>query len=99
MAEKKSTKKNGEARKAPAPSIPAEEFVTKWEAAANLAEAKKVLGDGASSRAARMRAAGVPLKEMAGGGRKMNVTALAALIGRPALPPKPKKVKETASAQ
>lgn len=90
---KPATKKNGAPRKAPEPSVPAVEFVQKWEAATSLADAKAKLGDGASSRAARMRAAGIPLKEFAGGGRKLDVNALAALIGRPPLAPKPKKEK------
>lgn len=77
MAEKKSSKP----RATPAaPSVPATEFVQKWQAAKSLAEAKAALGDGASSRAARMRKAGVNLKEFAGGGRKLDVAALNKLI-------------------
>jgi hypothetical protein len=79
MAEKKA-KKSGEPRKTPEPSVPATEFVQKWQGAKSLADAKTLLGDGASSRAARMRKAGVKLKEFAGGGRKLDVAGLNALI-------------------
>lgn len=71
---------NGEGRKPTGPSIPAVDFVKAWQAAGSLEEARKTLGDGASSRAARMRKAGVKLKEFAGGGRKLDVAALNALI-------------------
>lgn len=76
MAEKKAKSE----RKAPSPSVPAVEFVQKWQAAKSLAEAKAALGDGASSRAARMRKAGVNLKQFEGGGRKLDVEALNKLI-------------------
>lgn len=78
MAEEK--KKSTKPRKTPAPSVPAVEFVKAWQGAANLTEAKAKLGDGASSRAARMRKAGINLKEFEGGGRKLDVAALNALI-------------------
>lgn len=77
---KKLTKKNGEPRKPPAPSVPAKDFVMAWQAATSLAEAKSKLGGGASSRAARMRKVGVKLKEFSGGGRPLDVAALNALI-------------------
>lgn len=79
MAEK-AKKKNGEPRKAPAPSVPAEEFVVAWQAAATLSEAKEKLGDGASSRAARLRKAGVKLKKLSSGRGKLDVDALNDLI-------------------
>jgi hypothetical protein len=94
MADKSTTKKNGAPRKAAAPAISSVDFVKAWEGAASLADAKKALGPGASSRATRLRNAGVPLKEFAGAGRKTDVAALAALIGKAPLPAKPKKAKE-----
>lgn len=74
------TKKNGEPRAPAGPKVPAEEFVVAWQAAESLAEARTKLGPGASSRAARFRKAGVKLKEFPGGGRRIDVKALNALI-------------------
>jgi len=81
MAEKKSKSANGTPRTTPnKPAVPAMEFVKTWQASASLDEAKAKLGEGASSRAARMRKEGVKLKEMPGGGRKLDVAALNAII-------------------
>jgi hypothetical protein len=60
MAKKKKAESNG----APVARTSPEEFVEAWQGCENLDEAKEKLGDGASSRAARYRKAGVPLKEM-----------------------------------
>lgn len=76
----KAKKKNGEPRKAPAPSAPAEEFVVAWQSATSLTEAKEKLGGGASSRAARLRKAGVKLKKLSSGRGKLDVAALNDLI-------------------
>ena len=80
MAKKKS-ESNGAPRSPAKPSVPVESFVVAWQACATLAEAKEKLGDGASSRAARLRKEGVKLKEMAGSRKKIDVAALNALIG------------------
>lgn len=62
------------------PTVSAEEFVVAWQAAENLAAAKETLGAGASSRAQRMRKAGVKLKKFPSSRAPIDVKALNALI-------------------
>ena len=76
-AKKDKSSTNGAPR---APSISPEDFVTKWQGCSTNAEAKAALGPGASSRAKRMRDAGVKLKALAGSHKRINAGALNALI-------------------
>lgn len=76
----KKARKPRDPNKPAAPVVPAATFVKTWQGATSLAEARATLGAGASSRAARMRKAGVKLKEFSGGGRALDIAALNALI-------------------
>ena len=79
MSEKKT--KKAPAEKAPrGPTISPEEFVVGWQKCETLAEAREKLGSGASSRAGRMRKAGVKLKVFAPGRSPIDAKALNALI-------------------
>lgn len=79
MSEKKA--KAPKTEKAPRlPTISPEDFVTGWQKCSSLAEAREKLGAGASSRAGRMRKAGVKLQEFAPGRKAIDVKALNALI-------------------
>lgn len=64
------------------PTITPEAFVVGWQKCESLAEAREKLGNGASSRAGRMRKAGVKLKEFAPGRQPIDAKALNALIAK-----------------
>lgn len=76
MSEKK-TKKPSAPR---GPTVSPEDFVVGWQKATSLAEAREKLGSGASSRAQRMRKAGVKLQQFAPGRMPLDVAALNKLI-------------------
>jgi hypothetical protein len=81
MAEKKKAeKKDGTPRAPRSPSVAPEVFVAEWQKCESLADAREKLGNGASSRAQRLRKAGVKLRAFAPGRHPIDVKALNALI-------------------
>ncbi len=58
------------------------QFAKVWQTCTSLDEAMKKLGAGASARASRYRAKGIPLKKFTGGaGRGIDLAAVKAVIG------------------